>query len=127
MYRIICFSDSPAIIHAVSQGLDDGEHTLQLLPASRLTNELRQAVHDFAPDLILLEMSHAMDNPHIYFFLRADDATRETPVILVSNGVRLDQQAEILGADGFLQRPFAAEQLQSVVSPFLTPLQALAA
>jgi len=127
MARIICFADNAAVTHAVQQGLDDREHTLHLLPASRLTNELRQAVQSFSPDLILLELSHGMDNPHLYFFLRSDYTTRNTPIIIVSPGARLAQQAEILEADGYLQRPFAAEQLLCAVSSFLTPLQALAA
>ena len=39
-----------------------------------------------------------------YFFLRADQVTRNTPIILVSAGHRLAQQAEILGADGYVER-----------------------
>src|SRR5689334_17615997 len=127
MARIICFADNAAVTHVVQQGLNDQEHTIHLLPASRLTNELRQAVQSFLPDLILLELSHAMDNPHLFFFLRSDHATRDTPIIIVSPGARLNQHAQILEADGYLQRPFAVEQLLQVVSSFLTPLRALAA
>ena len=119
MARIICFSDSAAVIHAVQQGIDQGEHTIHLLSASRLNGELRETVARLMPDIILLELSHATDNPHLYFFLRADCATRDTPIILVSAGHRLAQQAEVLGADGFLQRPFASAQLLDVVSPYL--------
>ena len=100
MARIICFSDSAAVIHAVQQGIDQGEHTIHLLSASRLNGELRETVARLAPDIILLELSHATDNPHLYFFLRAD---------------------------GFLQRPFASAQLLDAVSPYLTLQQAYVA
>ena len=80
-----------------------------------------------SPDIILLELSHATDNPHLYFFLRANGATRNTPIILVSAGHRLAQQAAVLGADGFLQRPFASAQLLDAVSPYLTLQQACVA
>jgi DNA-binding response OmpR family regulator len=122
MARIICFADSTAVLHAVQQGLGEEEHTIHLMSASRLTSELRQAVQRIAPDVILLELSHATDNPHLYFFLRADHVTRNTPIILVSAGKRLSQQAEMLDADGYLQRPFVPEQVRSAVSPHL-PLQ----
>ena len=119
MARIICFADSAAVLHAVQQGLHDEANTIQLMSASRLSGELRQAVQQFAPDIILLELSHATDNPHLYFFLRCDHVTRNTPIILVSAGKRLAQQAEMLDADGYLQRPFAADQVRSTVAPLL--------
>jgi DNA-binding response OmpR family regulator len=122
MARIICFADSAAVLHAVQQGLGDEEHAIHLMSASQLTNDLRQAVQQIRPDIILLELSHAKDNPHLYFFLRSDRVTRNTPIILVSAGSRLAHQAAMLDADGYLQRPFAAEQVRTAVMPHL-PLQ----
>lgn len=119
MARIICFADSAAVLHAVQQGLGQEDHTVHLMSASQLTNELRQAVQRIRPDLILLELSHAKDNPHLYFFLRSDQFTRNTPIIVVSAGKRLANQAAMLDADGYLQRPFVAEQVRSVVTPHL--------
>ena len=127
MARIVCFSDNIAVTSAVRQGLSGREHHLLVLAASRLTSELRQTVQRLAPDVILLELSQAVDNPHLYFFLRSDQATRNIPIILLSASVRLEQQAAILGADGFLQRPFAADQLWGTVAAYLTPPQARAA
>ena len=127
MARIICFADNAAVVHAVQQGLVEGEHSIRLLSASRLTSELRQTVQNFAPDLILLELSHATDNPHLYFFLRADQITRNTPIILVSSGKRLAQQAEMLGADGYVERSFLSEQLRSILNPHLQVRHAVAA
>lgn len=120
MAQIICFADNTAVVNAVQQGLGEGNHAIHLLSASQLTGELRQTVQRIAPDIILLELSHATDNPHLYFFLRADRVTRNTPIILVSAaGKRLAQQAEILGADGYIERPLASEQLRRVVFPHL--------
>src|SRR5262245_22692873 len=127
MARIVCFSDNAGIVRVVRQGLNDLEHSLQVLAASRLTNDLRQTVQRLAPDVILLELSQAIDNPHLYFFLRSDQATRHIPIILLSASGRLEQQAAMLGADGYLQRPFAADQLWRMVSAHLTPQCALAA
>src|SRR5215475_12536912 len=127
MTRIICFSDSAATIGLVRQGLSGREHTLHIMAASRLTNDLRQTVQRLAPDVILLELSQTIDNPHLYFFLRSDQATRHIPVIVLSSGGRLAQQAAMLGADGYLQRPFLADQLMSMVATHLAPQSAYVA
>ena len=128
MARIICFADNSAVVNAVQQGLGEGNHTIHLLSASLLTSELRHTVQRIAPDIILMELSHATDNPHLYFFLRADRVTRNTPIILVSTaGKPLAQQAEILGADGYIDRPLGCEQLRRVVGPHLPRQQAAAA
>jgi CheY-like chemotaxis protein len=127
MARIVCFSDNAAVAHVVQQGLRDRQHTLHFLAASRLTNDLRQTVQRLAPDVILLELSQAIDNPHLYFFLRSDQFTRNIPIILLSSGARLAQQATMLGADGYLQRPFAADQLSRMIAAHLTPASAFAA
>jgi CheY-like chemotaxis protein len=127
MARIVCFSDNAAVVRVVRQGLNDREHSLHILAASRLTNDLRQAVRRLAPDVILLELSQALDNPHLYFFLRSDQATRHIPIILLSSGARLEQQAAMLGADGYIQRPFAADQLWRTVATYLRPQPALVA
>jgi len=127
MTRIVCFSDSAATVHLVRQGLSGREHTLHVMAASQLTSDLRQTVLRLSPDVILLELSQAIDNPHLYFFLRSDQATRHIPIILLSSGARLEQQAAMLGADGYLQRPLLADQLWRTVASYLAPQQALVA
>ncbi len=127
MARILCFADNAAVAQAIQQGIGRGEHTVHMLPASRLTSELRQTVQRLDPDMILLELSQAVDNPHLYFFLRADQVTRNTPIILLSAGRRLAQQAEMLDADGYLQRPFAADQVRGAVAPLLPARQSAVA
>ena len=116
MARIVCFTDNAAVARVIQQGLAERQHLVDFMSASRLTEDLRQTVRRLAPDVILLELSQTIDNPHLYFFLRSDQATRNTPIILLSSGTRLAQQAAMLGADGYLQRPFLADQLSSVVA-----------
>ena len=127
MARIVCFTDNTAVARVVQHELIDHQHTLHFLSASRLTDDLRRSVRGLAPDVILLELSQTIDNPHLYFFLRSDKATRNTPIIILSSGARLAQQAAMLGADGYLQRPFLAEQLSSMVANHLAPCSTFAA
>lgn len=127
MARIVCFTDNTAVASVVQHALTDRQHVLHFLSASRLTDDLRQNVRRLAPDVILLELSQTIDNPHLYFFLRSDKATRSTPIIILSSGARLAHQAAMLGADGYLQRPFLTDQLSNMVTDHLAPPSAFAA
>jgi CheY-like chemotaxis protein len=130
MARIVCFTDNSAVAQGVQQGLTDRQHMLHFLSASRLSEELRRTVRRIAPDIILLELAQTLDNPHLFFFLRSDKATRNIPIIVLSSSARLAQQAAMLGADGYLQRPFLADQISSMVAahiPQMTPHGAFAA
>jgi CheY-like chemotaxis protein len=119
MARIACFSDNPALVRAVRLGLSGREHAIFPLPSSRLTDDLRRTVRHLAPDIVLLELSHALDNPHLFIFLRADQATRHVPVIVLSSSPQLDLYAAALGADGFLSSAFTADELARALAPFV--------
>ena len=127
MARIVCFTDNTTVARTVQHSLADRQDTLHFLAASRLTDDLRQQVRRLAPDVILLELSQTIDNLHLFFFLRSDQATRHIPVIMLSSGALLAQQATMLGADGYLQRPFLADQLSSMVATHLAPASAYVA
>ena len=127
MAKVLCFCDTSAVTYAVQQGLIGSEHELHMRSASYLTNQTREEIYRLAPDIVLLELTPALDNAHLYFFLRADKYTRHIPIILLSNSLRLHQQATILEANGYLQRPFGNEQLHKVIATNLLRQQALVA
>jgi CheY-like chemotaxis protein len=119
MARIVCFTDQEELIRVTRQGLHVCGHTLSALSASSLTDNTRQAVQCLSPDLVLLEISHSLDNPHLFFFLRSDAVTRDVPIIVVSSSPQIEQHAAILGAQGHLSFPFTAEQLCMTVQALL--------
>lgn len=119
MARITCFADSPILMQQLQQCFAGTTHNLQMVTASHLTHALRTQVQQFSPDLILMELSQSMDNPHIFFFLRSDQTTRNTPIVVFSNSPRSAEEAAILGADGYLPRVFVPAQLHSQVHALL--------
>lgn len=127
MYRIVCFTDNATVARTVQQRLTDQPCNIQFLPASRLTDELRHAVRRFAPDMILFELSPTMDNLSLFFFLRADQATRHIPVIMLTSGAQSDQYAEVLGANAHIARTLLPEQLLPTISHHLLPLKSAVA
>lgn len=127
MARIVCFTDDSRIARTVQQELVESGHDLRFLSASRLCNEVRETVRHLNPEVILLELTSTLDNPHLYIFLRSDDATRGTPVLLLSNSARHQHHADVLGADGVLLRPLLSEQLQPAIAAHVLPMHALVA
>ena len=119
MARIVCFTDSPILRQQVQQSFEGSDHRLQVHTASQLTRDLRAAVQQFAPDLILIELSRSVDNPHLFFFLRSDKTTRDIPIVVYSNSARTAEEAELLGADGFLPTVFTSTQLRGQVRSLL--------
>ena len=124
MARIVCFSDSPALVRTVRHGLTGRDHALFPLPGSQLSDSLRRTVRQLAPDVVLLELTSTLDNPFLFFFLRSDAATRDVPVIVVTADGDLAPYADALGADGFLSdlRPEALARALSRHLPQPAPI-----
>jgi CheY-like chemotaxis protein len=128
MARIACFADSATLFGCVQHGLSGSDHELFHHSSSRLSIEIRQSIRQLAPDLILMELTPRLDNPHLYFFLRSDAVTRHIPVIMMSSSSHVALHAVALGADGFLHAPFSGEQIGQVLDRLLPlPLRARAA
>ncbi len=119
MGRIVCLSDTVSLVRAVCEEIAACGHILYPFPCSRLNDTLRQAVRQASPDVVLLELTSATDNPHIYFFLRADQSTRNVPVIFLSANPDLDVFADALGANGSLRFPFERSMLRRVLGNYL--------
>jgi two-component system, OmpR family, alkaline phosphatase synthesis response regulator PhoP len=84
--------------------------------------EVLARVAEERPDVILLDwMMPEMDGPHVCAHLKADDATRDIPVIFMTART---QQSEIqdglrLGAIGYITKPFDALELGARVRELL--------
>jgi|GEM_PF-2039065 CheY-like chemotaxis protein len=127
MYRIVCFTDNAAVARIVQQRLTDQPCNLQFLPASRLTDELRNYVRRFAPDMLLFELSPTLDNLSLFFFLRADQATRHIPVVMITPSAQFDQYAQVLGANACISRTLLSDRLLPTISHHLVPIESAVA
>ncbi|MFQ3632492.1 response regulator [Roseiflexus sp.] len=123
MSRVVCLSDTVSLVRLVREEVIVGGHLLFPFPASQLNDALRQAVRQTAPNVVLLELTNTLDNPHIYFFLRSDQAMRCVPVILLSSRPDLELLATALGADSYLPIPLDRAALHVTLSAYLdTPV-----
>lgn len=124
MALVACLADTPALVSQISQQVEELGHQVQVHCASYLDRTIRQGLRTLKPDIILLELTRALDNPHLYFFMRTDSLLRDVPVILVAHGHNLSERAAVLGADGFLNSPFDLDQLADFLPEEVSELRA---
>ncbi|WP_288089516.1 response regulator [Roseiflexus sp.] len=119
MARVVCLSDTVSLVRLVREEATSCGHLLIPFPGSRLNDAFRQAVRQAMPDVVLFELTSTLDNPHIYFFLRSDQAMRSIPVIFLSPRPDLELLAAALGADGYLSLPLDRGALRDTLRAYL--------
>ncbi len=85
------------------------------------TDVLLEVVKDFMPDLIF--MDHRMprrDGIQSTKLLKANESTRNIPVIYFSGVEKAEQFAKEAGADGFLPKPFNIDTLLATISKHIS-------
>ena len=72
------------------------------------------------PDLIVLDlMLPGMSGTDVLATLRADPATRATPVLVVTAWTEARDRVLAAGADGFVRKPFDPDDLRATVRELL--------
>ena len=78
---------------------------------------------DANPDLILLDVKMpGIDGFETFRRLRADEKTASIPVVFISAHANVEsmEEAEVLGAEGYLTKPFQFDELISKVREILS-------
>jgi serine phosphatase RsbU (regulator of sigma subunit) len=117
--KILIVDDEPFNIDYLEQELEDSQY--QVIAAANGREALDQ-VESESPDLILLDiMMPVMDGFEVLLHLKADRATRDIPVIVIS--AHSDLQSMVrgiqLGAEEYLPKPFEPVLLQARISSSL--------
>ena len=116
MKKILCADDDPGLqdVFPLIFGRAGYEVTMIDNGEQLLENEFE------TPDLFLLDKQlSGVDGMEICRFLKAQESTRDIPVIIVSAGPNLDQQAKAAGADGYIQKPFQLKFFLEFLKKFL--------
>ena len=114
-YSIACIDDSPTVLQAINSFLDDKIFSVALIsdPIKALMQVARSK-----PDLILLDVTMPnLDGYELCSMLRKHPNFRHTPIIMVtSNTSFIDRaKAKLVGASGYLTKPFAQPDLIKVI------------
>jgi DNA-binding response OmpR family regulator len=120
MKRILCIEDEPEMIDLIRLIL--GRRGFEVLGAAGGTAGL-QEVREQLPDLVLLDlMMPDMDGWEVYQQMKADESTRNIPVIVVT--AKAQSIDKVLGlhiakVDDYIAKPFSPHDLLTSVEKVL--------
>lgn len=119
-YTIACIDDSPTILQAIGTFLDDASFSVLMIndPVKALMQVMRSK-----PDVILLDVGMPnLDGYELCSLLRRHPNFKNTPIIMVTGhtGFIDRARAKLVGASGYLTKPFTQSELLKAVFKHLT-------
>jgi two-component system, OmpR family, response regulator VicR len=118
--RVVCIEDEPEMIDLVKLILSRKGYQVMGAMGGR---EGLEAIQREVPDLVLLDlMMPDMDGWEVYQKMKADDATRHIPVIVVT--AKAQSIDKVLGlhiakVDDYITKPFGPQELLASVEKVL--------
>jgi len=113
--RVLLLEDNKQSLDLIEEILsEEGYHVIAFDHYESVDN-----IHDFAPQLILLDIRLSNGYGHLLCVdLKNDPRTKEIPVILVSGADNLEKIARDSHADDFLAKPFDLKDLVQLVKKY---------
>ncbi|MFQ4145562.1 response regulator [Chlorogloeopsis sp. ULAP02] len=115
VYKVLCIDDSPIVVNTIQRFLDE-----QIFSVVGINEPLRGLVHiiRLQPDIILLDIEMPnIDGYELCSLVRNHSLFQETPIIMITGRTSfIDKaRAKIVGASGFLNKPFAQSDLIKII------------
>lgn len=119
-YTIVCIDDSPTVLQAIKVFLDDISFSVVMVndPVRALMQVIRSK-----PDLILMDVGMPnLDGYELCSLLRRNQALKAIPIIMVTGhtGFIDRAKAKLVGASGYLTKPFTQSELLKMVFKYLS-------
>ena len=114
-YTIACIDDSPTVLEAISSFL--GEANFSVVMISDPLKALMQVIRT-KPDMVLLDVGMPnLDGYELCSLLRRNSAFKQTPILMVTGhtGFIDRAKAKLVGASGYLTKPFTRSELLKMV------------
>jgi two-component system, chemotaxis family, response regulator PixG len=120
LYKIVSVDDSPTILKEISRFLEDESFSVVTIndPLKAVMSVIRNK-----PDLILLDLNmEGLDGYELCRLIRNNSMFKDTPIIMVTgNRGFVDKvRARMVGASGYLTKPFTRAELLKIVFMHLT-------
>ncbi|MGD1913030.1 MAG: response regulator [Rivularia sp. (in: cyanobacteria)] len=120
VYKIVSVDDSPVILKEISRFLEDESFSVVTIdnPLKAVMSIIRHQ-----PDLILLDLNmEGIDGYELCRIIRNNSKFKNTPIVMVtgSKGFVDKVKARLVGASGYLTKPFTRADLLKMVFMHLT-------
>jgi two-component system, chemotaxis family, response regulator PixG len=120
LYKIVSVDDSPTVLKEISRFLEDESFSVVTIsdPVKAVMAIIRHK-----PDLILLDLNmEGIDGYELCRIIRNNSLFKKTPIIMVtgSKGLVDKVKARLVGASGYLTKPFTRAELLKMVFTHLT-------
>ena len=117
--KILIADDEPSVRALVKRLLSENYIVLE----ANNGEEAVSTAHNEKPDLILMDiMMPKMDGNTACYALKTDQATKAIPVVMLTAvGYELNKKLsqDIMGADGYITKPFSRQDLLDTIGQFL--------
>lgn len=120
-WRVLIADDDPAICTLIETVLKKGPY--QMVVRNDAESALVAIGRDGPFDIIICDfMLPGISGIDLIERLRADERTRETPILMISGHTNyaMDGRAKTAGANLFLNKPFTISQLRAAVNTLLS-------
>jgi DNA-binding response OmpR family regulator len=117
MSRILLVNDEEDLVEISEMVLKDAGFQVTSLTDGRMAADTAFRTH---PDILVLDWDLTyITAEDVMRQMRMDPRTAKMPVLLISANVDGEVKARMYGVDGYLQKPFTAEQLEGAVRALL--------
>jgi two-component system chemotaxis response regulator CheY len=107
-------NDDADLLEACREVLNEGGHEVRSVASGR---EAFGIALDWQPDLVIVDwVMPDMDGTTLITELRKDAATASLRILMISGSVNARVMAGRVGSDGFLPKPFQADELLEAVA-----------
>jgi twitching motility two-component system response regulator PilG len=120
LYKIVTVDDSPTVLREISRFLEEENFSVVAInnPVKAVMSIIRNK-----PDLILLDLNmEGIDGYELCKIVRNNSMFKNTPIIMVTGNKGLVDRvkARLVGASGYLTKPFTRADLLKIVFRHLT-------
>jgi DNA-binding response OmpR family regulator len=117
---ILVVDDDPAILDALRFLFEDEGYRVQTSEKGDYAESLRDE-NGGLPDLIVLDvLLSGKDGRTICRKLKSQDQTRHIPILMISAYPDAEHSAKEVGADAFVAKPFAIDEVAATVASLLS-------
>ncbi len=117
---ILVVDDDPAILDALRFLFEDEGYRVQTSEKGDYAESLRDD-NGGLPDLIVLDvLLSGKDGRTICRKLKSQDQTRHIPIVMISAYPDAEHSAKEVGADAFVAKPFAIDEVAAIVASLLS-------